>query len=174
MAADFPRTVGLLRSTPATTAMLSILKPGCSIRSHRGQNKAVLRWHLGIEVPPPGVREGGGGEEEEEETLELRVSDNQGRTQRFTWANGSDLLFDDTFEHEVVNRRTSGRRVVLFVDVPREDCGVALNLLLRLVVRAVGYSPRAQHIFSEVNLWPKTIRSKLKEFSARRGDGQAP
>ena len=60
--------------------------------------------------------------------------------------------------------------VIAFVDVPREDCGVALNLLLRLVVRAVGYSPRAQHIFSEVNLWPKTIRSKLNKFSARRGD----
>ena len=118
------------------------------------------------------MREGGGGEEEEE-TLELRVSDNQGRTQRFTWANGSDLLFDDTFEHEVVNRRTSGRRVVLFVDVPREGCGVTLNLLLRLVVRVVGYSPRVQHLFSEVNE-PKTIRSKLKEFSARRGDGHAP
>ena len=102
--------------------MLSILKPGCSIRSHRGQNKAVLRWHLGIEVPPP-VREGGGGEEEEE-TLELRVSDNQGRTQRFTWANGSDLLFDDTFEHEVVNRRTSGRRVVLFVATYRARAAV--------------------------------------------------
>ena len=56
----------------------------------------------------------------------------------------------------------------------KHEGGVALNLLLRLVVRAVAYSPRAQHLFSEVNLWPKTIRSKLKEFSARRGDGQAP
>ena len=63
---------------------------------------------------------------------------------------------------------------MLFVDVPREDCGVTLNLLLRLVVRVVGYSPRVQHLFSEVNVWPKTIRSKLKEFSARRSDGRDP
>ena len=45
---------------------------------------------------------------------------------------------------------------------------MTLNLLLRLVVRVVGYSPRVQHLFSEVNE-PKTIRSKLKEFSARGG-----
>ena len=43
VAADFPRTFGLLRSTPATTAMVSILQPGCSIGSHQGENKAVLR-----------------------------------------------------------------------------------------------------------------------------------
>ena len=66
VAADFPRTVGLLRSTPATTAMFSILQPGCSIDSHQGENKAVRRYHLGIEVPPVTG----------EETLELRVSDN--------------------------------------------------------------------------------------------------
>ena len=61
---------------------------------------------------------------------------------------------------------------MLFVDVPREDCGVALNLLLRLVVRAVGHSPRIQHLFSEVNLWPKTIRSKLKEFRPGEATGR--
>ena len=67
-----------------------------------------------------------------------------------------------------------GGAVSLSARLAKHEGGVALNLLLRLVVRAVGYSPRIQHLFSEVNLWPKTIRSKLKEFSARRGDGQAP
>ena len=51
---------------------------------------------------------------------------------------------------------------------------MTLNLLLRLVVRVVGYSPRVQHLFSEVNVWPKKIRSQLKEFSARRSDGRDP
>ena len=77
------------------------------------------------------------------------------------------MLFDDTFQHEVISRRTSGRPVVLFVDVPRNDCGVALNLLLRLVVRVVGNTPRIEQLFTEVNLW--SIRSKA--FSAR-GDGR--
>lgn len=64
--ADFPRTFGLLRSTPATTAMVSILQPGCSIGSHQGArtrpffaNTSASRCHTGETV-------------REEETLELR------------------------------------------------------------------------------------------------------
>ena len=53
-AAAFPMTMSLLRaagSGAVTSAMFSILPPGCSIRAHRGENKAVLRYHLGIDVP---------------------------------------------------------------------------------------------------------------------------
>jgi len=149
----FPRTMELLSATSVTTAMFSILEPGCSIGRHSGENKAVLRYHLGIEVPPT-----------TDETLELRI-DHPERRLKFSWANGSDLLFDDTFSHEVVNTRAAGRRVVLFVDVPREDCG-ALNALLPLLIQLIGRTERVGHLWRQVNLWPERVRA-LSRMSAR-------
>ena len=59
-----------------------------------------------------------------------------------TWRNGSDLLFDDSFEHAVVND-ASERRIVLFLDVERQDvywfaqpvyqAGISLRTELSLV-----------------------------------------
>ena len=69
-------------------------------------------------------------------------------TLEFQWSNGSDLLFDDTFPHEVVNERTSGRRVVLFVDVVRQDCARHVNWALPLLSRALGYTAHFRALWS--------------------------
>ena len=39
--------------------------------------------------------------------------------ERYDWKEREDVLFDDTYKHEVWNK-TDGRRVVLFLDVLRE------------------------------------------------------
>ena len=53
VAAAFPTTMRLLDGSRASSVMFSILAPGCAIDEHRGENKAVLRYHLGVEIPPP-------------------------------------------------------------------------------------------------------------------------
>ncbi len=101
-AVKVPETVKLLEQTPQiTTAMFSILDGGKHIPPHMGFFKGVLRYHLGLLVPEDGpcfITVGG---------------------QKYAWKEGEDVLFDDTYMHEVWNKSTQ-RRVVLFCDVYRE------------------------------------------------------
>ncbi len=101
-AAKVPKTAALLREMPRiTTAMFSILDGGKHIPPHMGFFKGVLRYHLGLMVPddaPCYILVGG---------------------KKYEWKEGEDVLFDDTYLHEVWNK-SSGRRVVLFCDVYRE------------------------------------------------------
>lgn len=97
-----PETVRLLRAIPGMkTAMFSILAPGKHIPEHRGFYKGVLRYHLGLLIPPPAEASG------------IRV----GRETR-RWEEGKSLIFDDTFPHEAWNG-SAAHRVVLFVDFVR-------------------------------------------------------
>jgi aspartyl/asparaginyl beta-hydroxylase (cupin superfamily) len=96
---------------PATTAMLSgipdlfqaffsILDPGKSIPAHSGPYCGYLRYHLGLVVP-------------EDQPPHMRVRD-----RRYTWRERESVLFDDSWDHEVVNT-SGGERIVLIVDVLR-------------------------------------------------------
>jgi aspartyl/asparaginyl beta-hydroxylase (cupin superfamily) len=114
-----PRTAELVSSVPGMkTAMFSILQPGKHIPHHRGPYKGVLRHHLGLIVPEPAP------------DCRIRVGDEIRH-----WTEGSSLLFDDTYDHEVWND-TAGQRVVLFLDVVRPLTGVAraLNAVLLWVI----------------------------------------
>jgi aspartate beta-hydroxylase/beta-hydroxylase len=105
-----PATCAALAKVPGVLqAFFSILDPGKSIPAHDGPYVGYLRYHLGIRVPkvnPPFIRVAG---------------------QPYTWKEGEGVMFDDSWEHEVVNHATEPR-VVLIVDVPRP-----LPLLPRLV-----------------------------------------
>lgn len=98
-----PKTAELLRQIPGiTTAMFSILGPNKHIPPHRGFYKGVWRYHLGLIIPKEGecyIVNGG---------------------VKYSWKPGEDVLFDDTFNHQVWNK-TNETRVVLFCDVYRED-----------------------------------------------------
>ncbi|GAB5529708.1 MAG: hypothetical protein Roseis3KO_14850 [Roseivirga sp.] len=98
-----PETTRLLKQIPGiTTAMFSILGPQKHIPPHRGFYKGVYRYHLGLVIPQKGecyIINGG---------------------QRYDWAEGDDILFDDTFKHAVWNK-TEETRVVLFCDIFRND-----------------------------------------------------
>ncbi len=97
-----PETVKLLKQIPQiTTAMFSILDGGKHIPPHMGFFKGVMRYHLGLIVPtdaPCHITVGG---------------------KKYSWKEGEDVLFDDTYIHEVWNKSTN-RRAVLFCDVYRE------------------------------------------------------
>jgi aspartyl/asparaginyl beta-hydroxylase (cupin superfamily) len=96
-----PRTADLLDAVPnLNQAFFSILEAGKSVPAHDGPNFAQLRYHLGLIVPtdnPPS----------------LRVKD-----QFHTWKQGQAVMFDDTWNHEVINHSAQDR-VVLIVDTMR-------------------------------------------------------
>jgi aspartyl/asparaginyl beta-hydroxylase (cupin superfamily) len=96
-----PRTLALLEGVPGLyQAFFSVLAPGTSVPAHEGPYRGYLRYHLGLRVPkdnPPFIR----------------VLD-----RNYVWKEGEDVLFDDSWDHEVVNR-ASERRVILIVDVLR-------------------------------------------------------
>ena len=47
----FPRTLALLRETPLSTAMISLLEPYRGVKWHKGFINIILRYHVGIRIP---------------------------------------------------------------------------------------------------------------------------
>jgi aspartyl/asparaginyl beta-hydroxylase (cupin superfamily) len=114
-----PVTAKLVESVPDLfQAFFSILEPGKSIPAHCGIYRGYLRYHLGVVVP-------------KEKPPRIRVKD-----QYHQWSEGSGIVFDDTWEHQVYNE-ASELRVVLIVDVLRPMPAVphALNRFMRAYLR---------------------------------------
>jgi aspartyl/asparaginyl beta-hydroxylase (cupin superfamily) len=96
-----PRTCALLAQVPGLfQAFFSILDGGKSVPAHNGPYRGYLRYHLGLVVP-------------EENPPTIRIKD-----QFHTWQAGRSILFDDSWNHEVINKSQSDR-VVLIVDIRR-------------------------------------------------------
>jgi beta-hydroxylase len=96
-----PQTVKLLESMPEVhLGMFSILMPGSKIPLHHGPARMCLRYHLGILTP-------------EHEDCNIQIGGH-----KYIWKNGEDVIFDDTFFHEVVNN-TNKPRIILFLDIER-------------------------------------------------------
>ena len=100
-----PKTVQLLQKYCADSVLslaeagggeviLSVLAPHTHIRPHTASTNLRLTAHLGLLVPPQDCR--------------IRIAD-----EWHTWQVGQMLVFDDSFEHEVVNESDSIRGVLL-------------------------------------------------------------
>jgi beta-hydroxylase len=125
-----PRTLEMLRAMPdVVTASISVLEPRTELLPHRGYYKGILRYHLGLVVPPRGAHLVCGGE-------------------RYDWVEGEGVMFDDTFIHSAHNP-TDERRVVLFVDVLRKDLPAPLAwvnaVVVRLLMGAITAADRNTH-----------------------------
>jgi len=120
-----PRTLALVRQIPGFyQAMFSILEPGKNVRAHVGPSRAYLRYHLGLYVPtdrPP----------------RIRVKD-----QTYTWKERESVLFDDSWDHEVIND-SDQMRSVLIIDLAR-PMPFPLNIIQKGLQTAasVHYAPR--------------------------------
>lgn len=94
----FPRIAEVIDQAPAEVrqaglVMLSFLQPGTHIVPHCGFSNARLRIHLCLESDPK---------------ASLRVGN-----ERLTWETGRCIVFDDSFEHEVVHEGERPRLVLL-------------------------------------------------------------
>ncbi len=94
-----PKTCELISQIPEIKlAMFSILEPGSKISIHAGPFKGCLRYHLGLNCAKGAY---------------IMIDDN-----KYEWENGEDILFDDTFMHEVKNE-SNDVRIILFCDIKR-------------------------------------------------------
>lgn len=92
----------LFSSTPFSFAFFSTLQPGASIKAHSGPMNLRLRVHLPLIIPTSGdcgIRCGG---------------------QERRWTQGKVLVLDDSYVHEVWNR-SSEPRVILLFDIWHPD-----------------------------------------------------
>jgi len=102
-----PETCKLLEGIPNLfQAFFSILDPKKSIPAHKGTYRGYIRYHLGLQVP-------------KENPPQIRVKDTI-----YTWHNKESILFDDSWEHEVINN-CNEERIVLIVDVLRPMPNIA-------------------------------------------------
>jgi aspartyl/asparaginyl beta-hydroxylase (cupin superfamily) len=97
-----PNTARVIDQIPGVfQAFFSILEGGKSIPTHSSPYWGYLRYHLALEVPqegpPPRMRVG---------------------SQWMSWEEGKGFLFDDSWDHELVNENPN-LRSVLIVDIPR-------------------------------------------------------
>lgn len=96
-----PRSVELLRDLPEIRgAMFALLPPGGRLGRHRDPYAGALRYHLGLETP-------------NDDRCWIKVDG-----EPYSWRDGQDVLFDETFIHEAANE-TDQRRIILFCDVRR-------------------------------------------------------
>jgi aspartyl/asparaginyl beta-hydroxylase (cupin superfamily) len=144
-----PETARLVAAVPGMqTAMFSILAPGKHIPDHCGPYKGLIRYHLALKVPRHAER------------CRIRVDD-----QFRTWTEGTSLLFDDTYEHEVWND-TDEIRVVLFLDIVR-PLRFPMNVVNALVLKAIAISPFVQDAKRRHLAWEA-------EFDAATAAGPMP
>lgn len=120
-----PVLASLLRQCPeVTSALFSIIGPGKHIPPHSGPYRGIMRYFLPLLVPG--------------EDCQLRVDK--------TWiqlVEGRSFMFDDTYDHEVINR-CNGYRIALLLDTFRTDMPAPIRILNRWCFNLVGNSKELQ------------------------------
>lgn len=103
--ARMPLMADFLKRHPrVVSATISVFPAGKHLRPHRGPFKAVWRYHLAYLVDDLG---------EGRTSCELKIDGT-----RYYLGQGDDLLWDDTYMHEAINR-SDKPRIVLLLDVYR-------------------------------------------------------
>jgi beta-hydroxylase len=127
-----PRTVAMLNSIPSIKgAMFATLGPGSRLVSHRDPYAGSLRYHLGLVTP------------KSEGVCRIFVDGNP-----YTWRDGEDLLFDETYIHYAENT-TNETRIILFCDVERPLRNRVMTAINRWVSRNIINQSATQNVDGE-------------------------
>lgn len=148
-----PRTVALLEGIPTIKAgMFAMLPPGAKLGAHRDPYAGSLRYHLGLKTP-------------NDDRCNIVVD---GET--YSWRDGEDVVFDETYIHHAVND-TDQHRLILFCDVERPTNNPLARLynkgFSRLFMSAAATGNEPGEPVGFVNRIFKAyypIRLKIKEF----------
>jgi len=96
-----PRTVALVESIPTVHgAMFALIGPQSKVGNHRDPFAGSIRYHLGLITP-------------NRDECRIFVDGHQ-----YSWRDGEDLVFDETYVHRFENL-TDETRIILFCDVER-------------------------------------------------------
>jgi beta-hydroxylase len=146
--AKCPVTAQALARVPGLqSAMFSIIDPGYRIPAHNGVTKGIIRAHLGLKVPT------------DRDRCFMRVGD-----QRVTWREGTCVVFDDSFEHEVHNDTDETRAVLLFdFDRPMRPLG---RLVHRSAVWGLKRSPFFRDAQRNLTAWEDRFEQSYAAMEA--------
>jgi beta-hydroxylase len=126
-----PKTVALVQSLPSVNAaMFALLPPGGKLNRHRDPFAGSLRYHLGLVTP-------------NSDDCRIFVDG-----QPYSWRDGEDLLFDETFIHSAENK-TDQTRIILFCDVVRPLRTRFMNAFNRFISRTVIRAASTQNTEAE-------------------------
>lgn len=99
--AQCPNTVSILQKVPTVkAAMFAMLPPGGVLTLHRDPYAGSLRYHLGLVTP-------------NDDNCAIIVDG-----QRYSWRDGEEVVFDETYLHWAENK-TDKERIILFCDIER-------------------------------------------------------
>jgi beta-hydroxylase len=138
--ANCPKTVELVNAIPTVKgAMFANLPSGGRLVQHRDPYAGSLRYHLGLVVPKtPG---------------ECRIFIDG---EPYSWREGEDLLFDETYLHYAENT-TADDRLILFCDVERPLRTRTMMAVNRWVSRHVINESATQNVEGEHVGWINRI-----------------
>ncbi|RWE74340.1 aspartyl/asparaginyl beta-hydroxylase domain-containing protein [Mesorhizobium sp.] len=121
--ARMPVLSRLLTECPEVkSAAVSFLAPRKHIPPHRGPFRGIMRFHLGLSIPK---------QLDGRPATIMMINHEERRI-----ADGECMLWDDTFEHEVMNN-SDQPRVALLLDVWRPQMPLDMEILSRVIVRGV-------------------------------------
>lgn len=141
---QFPVTMSLLEGFGCCSAFFSVLEPGVEILPHTGYYKGVLRYHLGLIVPPKSKTLTG------KPACHLQVDG-----KLMEWTVGEDILFDDCRWHSAANHSPT-QRVVLLLDIKR-PLPFFLGAINHMAIAIAKYVPQSSRIFSRINKWQQML-----------------
>jgi beta-hydroxylase len=143
-----PKTVALLAGIPSVkAAMFALLPPGSKLNPHRDPFAGSLRYHLGLVTP-------------NSDDCLIFVDG-----EPYSWRDGEDIVFDETFVHWAANK-TDQTRVILFADVERPLHTSVMRAINRAFSRAVGRATVTQNVATE----RVGLINRLYAFSHRVGE----
>lgn len=152
-----PRTVALVRQVPnVKAAMFTLLPAGAHLNPHRDPFAGSLRYHLGLVTP-------------NDDRCRIFVDG-----QVYSWRDGEDVLFDETFVHWAENQSAQDR-LIFFCDVERPLRPAWLAPFNRAIGSLLGRATATQNLDSDrigvVNRmyggvhWLKQRARTLKQFN---------
>lgn len=129
---DFPILCSLIKKhrNSITLAIFSTTNSGKNIPRHQGNNHGVLRLQLGIDIKEP-------------EKCILKVEQKS-----FVLKENEFLIFDDTFEHELINQ-SDYERTVLIIDYYKK-LPFIYNVLNKYLIFKLGKSNYVQSVFNKL------------------------
>ena len=126
-----PQSVALVRQVPGVkAAMFTLLPAGAHLNPHRDPFAGSLRYHLGLVTPGS-------------DDCRIFVDG-----QMYSWRDGEDVLFDETFVHWAENR-SAHDRIIFFCDVERPLRPRWLGHLNRAVSGVLGRATATQNLASD-------------------------
>ncbi|RMQ49457.1 hypothetical protein ALQ04_03433 [Pseudomonas cichorii] len=126
-----PKTVALVNSIPNVKGAMFALLPGDShLNPHRDPFAGSLRYHLGLSTP-------------NSDACRIFVDG-----QEYSWRDGEDVMFDETYVHWVKNE-TQTTRVILFCDIERPLTNGFMTRVNRSVSAFLGRATAPQNLDDE-------------------------